>query len=185
MSTIKERDTSKNHRLYQIAARYWPFSRMSMESLSGIPIKRIILSRKQLLEPRPGHLYLVLEGTPIEVLHTPRGTTMDAHHYAPGEIMGWWAVEGFIRHARETHYIVLTPDWIAYPELEAVRTGEVIKHLARTKEKLALFAAGTVEELVCALPRTSNETITDYARRLGRSREMVSKVLTRLKAAQA
>lgn len=168
----------REQRLYDLISRFQPYRYMSMSLLQEIPVHKLTLKRGEALEVTPGLLYVLLAGSASEIHTFANGREATLATFAPSQTIGWYPVGGEIRHGRATDYAVLAPTWSRQEALTHHRDVQMAERLKELSDRLTLQMTTSVTERLQYMPIAEGETRTDLARRLGCSREMVSRLLT-------
>lgn len=164
-----------------LAARRWtPFHHLSLEELVTIPLRLVKVKRYGKLRPEQDHLYLVLEGGSMEMHPSshPQGNRFAVSEtFRPGQCVGWYPVDGHLRHVMPTVYLELFPEWKRFPSLIEAQAKELFCKLCAMRQLFADVATTTVAERVELYPIQAHENMADYARRISTTREAVWRVL--------
>jgi hypothetical protein len=161
-----------------VLAMHRPFAQLSNEQLACLTLSYIICKRATPLRPEPDHLYLIISGSAAEAAQLD-----DAPHpchikqYGRGEVIGWTPLTGYIEQGSETHYLAISPGWQDIPLLNQFQSTQQADEMRRLKRMLAVMMTCNVKTRMKLIPHRPGASITDMAKAIGASREMVSRAL--------
>jgi hypothetical protein len=171
--------SDKQQQLYGLLSRMKPFSGLQTASLQRLRINKVISRRGEILLPEQGSLLVVLCGRSVQIDEGHDGKLFQSAEFGPGDVIGWWPIDqqiSTISHNVETHYIEIAPGWADDEALSAFAAQKLLQRLNDVHKRMVLSLTTTVAERVQYFPRRPGESNTELARRLGCSREILSKV---------
>lgn len=171
--------------LHQLLSRFAPFNRLSDKTLETLPVRKVICKRNMVLNISKSHLYLVVQGEGRELVEGHRGREAYVSTYGVGDIIGWWSADGLIKHDKATHYLVISVQPTDIPELRLLRVQAMHQHIVALTRRLAVFMTTSVSERIELEDLRAGETRTAMAKRIGCSREYISKLIRQRHAERA
>lgn len=170
----------KQQQLYGLLSRIKPFSDMQPAHLQQLHINKVIYRRGEIMVAQTGALSVLLCGRAQQIDTGPNGKELQSAEFGPGDVVGWWPIDqqiSTISHPVETHYIEIAPGWAQDETLSAFATQQLLQRLNELHTRMVVCLTTTVAERLKYYPPRLGESNTQLARRLGCSREIVSKVL--------
>lgn len=171
-------NTSSHLRLHDLLARFKPFNTMQPAHLARLHLHKVVKARGTYLLPEPGHLYLVLSGRSLQIDKGHAERFFESACFEPGSVVGWWpttAVSSYIEHPAETHYIDVGPGWEADEVLQAHSMQQLLQRLESQHLMLVIGMTTKACDRIELIPRRVGESKTQWARRIGCTREYLSK----------
>jgi hypothetical protein len=151
--------------------------RLPADLLEVLSVRYFCVKRGYQLDLPRNTLALILQGRAIETAVPVDGKAAQLAVHSTGDVIGWWPIDGYIAHPIQTHYIMIDVGGVASPELRELRAHMQERHLWAVRAQLALQMTTTVSERFRLDPPAPGEKPGEIARRLGCSREMVSRLL--------
>lgn len=161
--------------LLRLLKVFTPFRDLHDDVVSALSVHKLVVPRQTPLSPESGSLYVVVLGRVSEhFIHKEREAY--PRDYNQGDIIGLWPSPPLVQ-ASVTTYLQILPGWESVPELKAHQQAALQSELDRTRSKLVAMMSMSVAERLAVEPKRENESIADVARRVGASREQVSRTL--------
>lgn len=155
---------------------YPPFKTATEALFSEEQITEQQFKRGEMLEPEPETLYVMTSGRAQEIAHTAHERQVHMAMLIEGDSFGWWPIDGYIQFLLNSSCAVIKVDW-ANHDLMQLRLQCALRHIWALSAKFALLHSTSAKERLKLDPVRPGETLTDTARRLMCTREMLSRIV--------